>query len=268
MSESSHFRVLACLYSSLQAHFGQENAPYIAVQTPLHYDSAHPTLTKQPDLMVVKGVSRQDRARFNLWEESETPSVVFEITSDATWMEDLVNKSALYMQLGVKEYFIFDPQGEFLRNHIQGLRLVDKDGRREYVPVVANKDGTLTSQALSGHLLVQGDLLRLVSPAQEAGAEPQLIPWAAELHGVVAGTGEAQSAHAGADDGTQALLTETQTRLRDAEERLRQAEERARLVDETARRNSHDTQRLKTLEAENAHLRVLLGQMQGTKVVR
>ncbi len=269
MSEHSHFRMIACLYSSLSALFGQEGAPYVAVQTPLYYDERHPVLAKQPDLMVIKGVKNQDRSRYHLWEEGQVPSVIFEVTSGATWMEDLVNKSSLYMQLGVKEYFIFDPYGEFLRDYVQGLRLVEKDGRREYVPIAPNKDGSLISQELGTQLLVKNHLLRLAPAKQQQDEAIQLIPWAEELYGLQAGTDlqvGAASNHM-SREGVEALQ-QAETQLRAAEERTRQAEERARQVEEQAKRGGHEAQRLKTLEAENAHLRVLLGQMQGNKVAR
>ncbi|MCB0184752.1 MAG: Uma2 family endonuclease, partial [Caldilineaceae bacterium] len=95
MSGHSHFRMMACLYSSLRALSGQGNAHYVAVQTPLFYDESHKHLAKQPDVMVIKGINDQDRAQYLLWDEGQTPAVIFEITSGNTWMEDLVNKSSL-----------------------------------------------------------------------------------------------------------------------------------------------------------------------------
>ncbi len=259
MSERSHFRPLACLYSSLQAHLGQDARSYVTVQTPLHYDEEHPAHAKQPDLMVVQGAGPQERNTYKLWEEGQTPNVIFEITSGESWLDDLVNKSALYMQLGVKEYIIFDPQGEFLQEQIQGLRLVKRQGRPEYVAIARENDGTLYSEELAVHLAAKEQLLRLL-----AGENKTLIPWATELQGVAAPT----EGTAGADSHATAALQEAQAELADARNRLQQVEERARQNEEQAKRNGQETQRLKTLEAENAHLRVLLGQMQGTKVMR
>lgn len=259
MSEQTHFRPLACLYSSLKAHFGQGVAAYIAVQTPLHYEEQRPSSAKQPDLMVIKGLKGQERAMYQLWEEQKVPSVIFEITSGATWLEDLVNKSALYMQLGVKEYFIFDPHGEFLKDRLQGLRLVEQQGRQEYVPIALDKHGKLYSEELEAYLVTHDGLLRLVDEETNT-----IIPWAEELHGVsrpAAAEWETSGEHI-------AALRSAQEQLKATEERLRQAEEHIRQVESQTNRNGHDGQRLKTLEAENAHLRVLLGQMQGTKVMR
>jgi Uma2 family endonuclease len=231
IEQKSHFRTMACLYSSLQTFLGQRTDVYVAVQTPLHYDEQHPDAYKLPDLLVIKGVrDNEERDQVKLWTEKAVPSVVIEITSQATWLEDLVNKSALYLRLGIKEYIIFDPYNEFLKEGLQGLRLVNG----EYVPIALNAKGTLTSQELGVTLLRQGALLRLVHPETE-----MLIPWGAELAGVQG------------DVATQ-VVQEAQQQLASEAQRAQKEAERA----------SRETKRAQALEAENAHLRVLLGQMQ------
>ncbi|MEZ4728160.1 MAG: Uma2 family endonuclease [Caldilineaceae bacterium] len=234
IEQKSHFRTLACLYSSLLAHFGQRTDVYVAAQTPLHYAEQQPDLHKQPDIMVFTDLrDNHERERIHLWTESTVPSVVIEITSQATWLEDLVNKSALYLRLGIKEYLIFDPYDEFLKEGLQGLRLV-KD---EYVPIALNAKGMLVSQELGANLLRQGPLLRLVHPETE-----QMIPWGAELAGV---QGE------GASPPVQ-VSQELEQRLTEEAQRAQKEAERA----------ARESKRAQALEAENAHLRVLLGQMQ------
>jgi Uma2 family endonuclease len=230
LEQKSHFRTLACLYSSLQALFGQRSDVYVAAQTPLHYDEAHPTLHKSPDLMVLQGVPNgQERDTIKVWEEV-TPAIVVEITSHATWLEDLVNKSSLYLRLGVKEYIIFDPYNEFLKEGLQGLRLANG----EYVPIPIDAKGMLTSEVLGANLVRQGSLLRLVHLETEA-----LIPWGAELAG------------AQGDQSVQ-VVHETQQQVAAEAQRAQKESERA----------ARESKRAQALEAENAHLRVLLGQMQ------
>jgi len=231
LEQKSHFRTLACLYSSLQALFSQRSDVYIAAQTPLHYDEAQPTNHKLPDLMVLKGVQNsQERDTIKLWEEGVIPAIVIEITSHATWLEDLVNKSALYLRLGVKEYIIFDPYNEFLKEGLQGLRLANG----EYVPIPLDAAGVLASEVLGANLVRQGPLLRLVNLETEA-----LIPWGAELTG----------AHG---DNSAQVVHETQQQVAAEAQRAQKETERA----------ARETKRAQALEAENAHLRVLLGQMQ------
>jgi hypothetical protein len=64
----------------------------------------------------------------------------------------------LYEQLGIKEYFLFDPLDEYLQPRLQGFTLVQ--GRYRALPL--STEGELMSQELGLILRPQGDLLRLV----------------------------------------------------------------------------------------------------------
>ena len=76
-------------------------------------------------------------------------------------MEDLGTKRALYAMLGVREYFLYDPLGEYLQPPLQGYRL--QEG--EYQRLPPEGEGRLTSQALGMELRVEEGRLRLVNPA-------------------------------------------------------------------------------------------------------
>ncbi len=68
---------------------------------------------KVPDVMVLKGVGKHVLRIFRIWEEKTDLGVIFEITSKSTASED-ISKTALYTSLGVNEYFLFDPLGEYI----------------------------------------------------------------------------------------------------------------------------------------------------------
>jgi Uma2 family endonuclease len=72
---------------------------------------------------VVQGVAKGERRTYKLWEEGQLPAVVFEITSRGSRLEELGTKQALYAMLGVREYFLYYPLGEYLRPPLQGYRL-------------------------------------------------------------------------------------------------------------------------------------------------
>jgi Uma2 family endonuclease len=67
-----------------------------------------------PDVFVVRGVGKQREGRkrrtYKLWEEGVAPCVVIEITLSETKNEDLKRKKDIYAMIGVREYFIFDPE--------------------------------------------------------------------------------------------------------------------------------------------------------------
>ena len=60
---------------------------------------------------------------YKTWIEGKSPDVVIETTSKKTRRKDTVDKPALYAQLGVKEYFLFDPTQDYLEPSLQGHRL-------------------------------------------------------------------------------------------------------------------------------------------------
>ena len=119
------------------------------------------TKTIAPDVMVIPGVAtRPLRRSFFTWRENgAVPAVVFEMASEGTWRGDLTRKRRLYQRRGVKEYFIFDPEGLYLRPRLLGFRL---KGHR-YEPLFAI-DGILSSD-LGFDMRPEGEMLRLIDRA-------------------------------------------------------------------------------------------------------
>ena len=115
---------------------------YVAADMLFYYEEGNPSAFKVPDVYVVKGVSKKTRRTYKLWEEGIAPCTVFEMTSQSTWLEDMGNKRALYEKLGVPEYFLFDPEDEYLTPRFQGFQLIDNF----YQPMPLSADGTLFSQ--------------------------------------------------------------------------------------------------------------------------
>ena len=82
--------------------------------------------------------------------------MVLEITSTSTRREDLGAKKVLYADLGVKEYFVFDPTGEDLRPPLQAFRLSGS----EYQPL----QEPMFSVGLGLELHIVNKRLRLFDP--------------------------------------------------------------------------------------------------------
>jgi len=66
---------------------------------------------------------------------------VLEVASRNTWREDEGTKREVYERLGVREYWQYDPTGEYLRTELKGARLTR--GRYEAQPVTRTADGAL-----------------------------------------------------------------------------------------------------------------------------
>jgi Uma2 family endonuclease len=89
----------------------------------LYYAQGFPRLRTAPDVMVIFEVEPGGRDNYKIWEEGQVPSVIFEMTSPGTRNQDEGFKKTLYEQLGVQEYWQFDPRGEWIAEQLRGYRL-------------------------------------------------------------------------------------------------------------------------------------------------
>jgi hypothetical protein len=113
-------------------------------------------------VLVTWGIRKGRRKTYLLWKEGRAPGFVIEVTSDSTRTEDLGKKKDLYQQLGVEEYILFDPLGDYLRPRLQGHRLA-LGGR--YQPLPLEADGSLLSRTTGLRLRIEGENLRLIDVA-------------------------------------------------------------------------------------------------------
>lgn len=234
-----HVRTTLHLYGALLNYFHRRDDVYVAANMFLYYEKGNPKACRTPDVMVIYGVpSAPERRSFFTWREQAVPTIVFEITSKATWMEDLVSKSVLYARLGVQEYFIFDPLEEFLENTLQGFRLEDQD----YVPIEADGE-SLFSRQMQLSMRREDILLRLFDPdtGEVVLSYDEML---AKVDRAVAAADEA------------ARLARDATRR--ADEEARRAEEESRRAEEESRRAEGESRRAESAEAENRRLRQLL----------
>ena len=156
-----HRTLMFELIGMLQAFFRADPHVYISGNLFLYYQEGNPRQVVAPDVFVAQGVRNHQRRIYKLWEEGVPPAVVFELTSRSTRGEDLHSKYDLYERLGVTEYFLFDPLGEYLRPPLRGYRLE----QGSYRPLAVGADGSLWSAVLGLALHERGEQLRLYDPA-------------------------------------------------------------------------------------------------------
>jgi len=156
-----HIDALIYLREALRDHFRDAPQVYVAGTMLLFYEEGNPAACVAPDVFVVQGVAKAERRIYKLWEEGQPPAVVFEITSRGTRLEDLGTKRAVYAMLGVREYFVYDPLGEYLQPPLQGYRLHEG----EYQRMSPTSEEGLTSPVLGLELRVEAGRLRVVNPA-------------------------------------------------------------------------------------------------------
>ena len=150
------------LIEALRKHFRDVPDVYVSGNILLYYVEGEPRYSVSPDALVVKGLAdaKSQRDIYKVWEEGRPPCWVMEVTSRGTRQEDLRKKKDLYRQLGVDEYFLFDPREEYLVPSLQGFRLASGPGG-EYRPMVPQEDGSLLSPILGILFQRDGQTLRL-----------------------------------------------------------------------------------------------------------
>jgi len=156
-----HFEVIIDLIHALQARYAGQPDVYVTGNLLLYYVEGDPRKSVSPDVFVTWGISKGRRKNYLLWKEGRAPGFVIEVTSDTTRSEDLGKKKELYLRLGVEEYILFDPLGDYLHPRLQGHRLVL--GR--YQPIPLEADGSMLSRTTGLWLRIEGENLRLIDEA-------------------------------------------------------------------------------------------------------
>ncbi len=158
-----HVYVILITIEVLRLYLQHEQACILGNQF-LYYEEGSPMKGCAPDVMVIFGVAPGSRDNYKIWEEGATPRVVFEMTSPGTKKEDEGFKKNLYAEIGIAEYWQFDPKGQWIKEKLRGFRLVNG----AYVPIVHT-----TSEGLGLRLEVDG---KLISFYRLDNGEKLLIP--------------------------------------------------------------------------------------------
>ncbi|MBD2100889.1 Uma2 family endonuclease [Leptolyngbya sp. FACHB-261] len=118
----AHLYVLLVTLEVLRQYLLGRQATVLGNQF-LYFAKDFPRLRVAPDVMVIFEVTPGGRDNYKVWEEGQVPAVIFEMTSKGTKDQDLIHKKMLYEQLGVQEYWLFDPKAEWIEEQLRGYRL-------------------------------------------------------------------------------------------------------------------------------------------------
>ena len=154
-------------FSALETYFAERTDVYIGIDQLLYYILNDPTRSIAPDVFAVFGAhgSHPRRSWIVSREGGTVPAFVLEVASEGTWRNDATRKRDIYAQIGVAEYWRFDPEGAHYPVPLIGERLVNG----EYEPIAVETDdaGILRghSDVLGLDLCVRAELeLRLYDP--------------------------------------------------------------------------------------------------------
>lgn len=199
----------------LSSHFfatGRRGADFFSNGTNICYDPNNLNVRVQPDYYVAFGVDETSIRRRRLylpWEVGKPPEFALELASDTTYRNDLRRKPGIYAQIGIAEYWRFDPTGgELYGEPLYGGALVD--GQYQPIPLTTEPDGVLKGYSavleISLCWIEESNWLRFYDPA--TGSYLSTLP---EMHAAL--------------DNERAARAQDQQRIRELEEQLRRLEQ-------------------------------------------
>ena len=138
----------------------------------LYPERGNPHNTRAPDVMVARGVPLHKRNSYRVWQEGKPPDWVLEVASDGTVDVDVAEKRREYAEVGVPEYWLFDPKGTLFEAgepRLQGLALVPGAPPAEayYEPLeerIERGQRVIRSEALRLDVRIEDELLRFSDP--------------------------------------------------------------------------------------------------------
>ncbi len=212
------FRILELL-----KHRYRGQQVYVASDLLVYYHEGFPHEFVVPDVFVVKDSDPGERRTYKTWEEGKPPDVVIEVTSLATQPKDSLRKPQIYSDIGVKEYFLYDPTSDYLQPPLQGF----KPAAGKHQRIEADASGALVSEELGVTLRLDGDDL-----VMHDLATGELVLTEAE-----AAFAEAEAARADAE-AAQARVEALRAQVEQAEKRANEAEQEAQRLREQLKRQS------------------------------
>ncbi len=233
MEQNLQLRAFIYLLAAHFTDFDRRPDVFLDSNTILCYDRRDLNVRVSPDVYLAFGVDAQairPRKLYLPWEVGKPPDWVLEIASSSTARQDVTEKRHIYAQIGVPEYWRFDPnKGRYHGQKLAGERLVN--GEYRPLPLTREPDGILKgySPVLGVSLCWDDGWPRLYDPVANAYLE---------------GWQEVAAAREAAE--AQAAIEQAE---RLAERAARQAAESERAAAEQSAREAAEA-RIRQLEAE------------------
>ena len=230
MEQNREITEVINLLNARFADFGFRPDVFIDNDTNICYNPRNLNVRLAPDVYIAFGVDAEairPRKIYLPWEVGKVPDWALEIASESTSRQDVNRKPAIYAQIGIPEYWRFDPSGG--RYHgapLYGGRLAGI--AYDPIPLTTEPDGILKgySQILELSLCWDEGWPRFYDPATGAYLENWRQVW---------------------DDREAArLAADAERATREAAQAALQAEREARAADQ---------ERIRQLEAELRRLR-------------
>ena len=163
------------LLTARYTDFDRRPDVFLDTDTNICYDPTNLNVRVAPDVYITFGVDAEairPRKIYLPWEVGKVPDWALEIASESTRSVDLNRKPGIYEQIGVPEFWRFDPTGgRYYGFSLDGLRMVD--GEYQPIDLTTEPDGILKgySEILELSLAWDEGLPRFYDPATGAYLE-------------------------------------------------------------------------------------------------
>ena len=163
-----HHETRVQAYTALGDHFAGRSDCFVASDVNVYYRPRPRTTYVAPDVFVsfgVDAVALEKEVSYRVWDAGAPPAFVLEVASKWTYRRDRRRKPAIYLEVGVDEFWRLDPTGgEFHTPMLEGDRRVG-DGW-EPIEVQTDDGGYLCgrSDALGLDLHAEPRRLRFSDP--------------------------------------------------------------------------------------------------------
>ena len=115
---------------------------FVGIDLLVFYMRGNKRTSVAPDVFVSFGVPMRKLRSYKVWEAGKPPDVVWEFGSRSTVKGDAKEKKEKYRRMGVREYWLVDPDGGYHDRRVRGFELVS--GQYVELPWDEVPDGTVT----------------------------------------------------------------------------------------------------------------------------
>jgi Uma2 family endonuclease len=109
---TKQYQYIITIQVGLDSLFASDPNVFVAADLFWYPVEGRPDIRTAPDVMVVFGRPKGHRGSYKQWVEGGiAPQVVFEILSPGNTWREMFDKRKFYERYGVKEYYLYDPDG-------------------------------------------------------------------------------------------------------------------------------------------------------------
>ena len=146
MAENDHqLTAMLDAISTLRAWFADREDVYPGGDMLMYYRMNDNEIRVAPDVFVVFGTEKYKRDSWIVWREGKAPDIVMELASGSTWRRDMRGKRDIYAEMGVTEYWRFDPTRSYFSPPLVGERL--GDGEYSEIELDTDRDGIVQGRS-------------------------------------------------------------------------------------------------------------------------